>query len=1523
MRQIKCPACGGHFVPQQEGYYICDHCGTISEGFGAELSEQDVIDLDNANYRRNVYDFDEALSLCSRVLSHNPLNAEANRGALLARYKIVYLKNGSGEYKPTFLDPETDSPIHRSPYYRNLPESLKREFDKIEESRQRVLRNAKGIPQYDVFLSYKSGTEEAAWAKECYHMLSRQKGGKRYSTFYDETSLGSKQAGWEPHIYSALKSARCLVLFASSLNNLNSPWVQNEWKRFIWFQKTDPQKQIIVVGKNINAYKLPDALREGQMLSGENNAWMGAVMSRIREVCDDANLDELLKNADSYILNGKFKKAKTIYSRVLSHDPNNAAAYWGLLRCRLKAFDDYDIVKRRGNLEKYDEFYKARTLAETGEDKLLRDKIRTIQNAQIARNASAFPRENYENYRKKTKGRRGFKRFVAVFSVLAVLALGGFGYWESSHPLKYDVNSMQVTLAGKSIFYDWFGPEELTLDRYDGYPIIAVGEGALQGASLRQLKLGSTVRTVGDAAFEGCSSLETATILASDITIGKNAFAGCGALRSITFGATSEEGTAALAAASPSDKISVGDGAFENCVSLEEIELKGLSSLGAGAFRGCSSLKKVLIDSKLGLTIGAGAFDGTPDTLVVEIPTVEEELLLSLSREYPELTFEGYTRDRAEEVRYFIDKIGEVTIESGAAIDRAEELYEALTAAERTSVTNYEKLRDARAVYTAVEVIGGIGSVTLESGSAIEAAESAYNGLNAAQKELVGNYSALSNARAVYDVMKSISAIGQVTLQSKGAIDRAETAYVALTEEQKGMVSNYATLQEARDKYEVLSVTQLITRIGVVGEESGPAIEQAERAYNALSASLRAQVSNSNVLRDARSIYNVIVAIAPLAVILPDSSEELANAQTLYGALTPEQQEKVTNYDLLEDAPTIYNVVSSIVRIGTVGLSSGQNIARAEAAFAALDETRQTRVGNASDLTDARAAYDVMVMIDALGTASAEGRGAVEAAKEAYDGLTPAQRKKVANADSLQEAVDALRVLDAEDLIRDIGQVTLQSNEKIQAAEAAYGALTDAQQKRVSNHSTLTDARHIYDLLVVIDGMGSVVVGTGTQYSYATLTASSTSQLNDRSFRNSIDSITFTGLKNIGELVWRNAFPGLELVRYDLTGDAPSSYRVPNGVLTYVLVGSTGKKYTTTITAQAGSAVHVGFDNFALESGTLPIDLSDAASSSIYFSGNCSVTAAGNGVGAIVAKECTINLSYNANVTITAGNGTTGSAGGTGISATYLDIVSSGTVQLTIKGGNGGDAKEGQEGASGGCGVKVSGTVIVNTKGELNIFGGNGGKGGKGADSSDKSTEGKTGSKGGDGNYAIECKNFDNFCETLCLTGGNGGEGGVGGKGCDGKTGWGKENYYVATRGGKGGNGGNGGGALKCDVSVYFAGKSITVKTGNGGNGGTGGHGGNGGIVDNKGTWIVVDTYWKGTPARGGDGGDGGNKGANSATIENPASASLVSGNPGQGGAGGEGGDPWKILNWAGTAGIADADKNKKADSGSAGKAGT
>ena len=203
-------------------------------------------------------------------------------------------------------------------------------------------------------------------------------------------------------------------------------------------------------------------------------------------------------------------------------------------------------------------------------------------------------------------------------------------------------------------------------------------------------------------------------------------------------------------------------------------------------------------------------------------------------------------------VKELIDAIGEVTLESGDAIDAARTAYDKLPEAKKVLVDNYEKLTAAEEAYTALvdaaaakavdDLIDAIGEVTLESGDAIKAARAAYDALTDTQKELVKNYEKLTAAEEAYTALVDaaaakavddlIDAIGEVTLESGDAIKAARAAYDALTDTQKELVKNYEKLTAAEELYEELTASAAAIA-QKAAEEAKQAQEEAEAAQKA------------------------------------------------------------------------------------------------------------------------------------------------------------------------------------------------------------------------------------------------------------------------------------------------------------------------------------------------------------------------------------------------------------------------------------------------------------------------------------------------------------------------------------------------------------------------------------------------------------------------------------------------------------------------------------------------------------------
>ena len=278
-----------------------------------------------------------------------------------------------------------------------------------------------------------------------------------------------------------------------------------------------------------------------------------------------------------------------------------------------------------------------------------------------------------------------------------------------------------------------------------------------------------------------------------------------------------------------------------------------------------------------------------------------------------------------------INAIGTVTLESEEAIQAARAAYDILTETQKEQVTNYNvltaaeaRLTDLKAAKAVDDMIDAIGEVTADSGEAVQAARAAYDALTDAQKAEVKNYDVLTaaerrlaNLQAILPVEDKIDAIGEVTLDSENAIQAARAAYDALTEEQKAEVKNYdvLTAAEARlaDLQAAKPVEKLIDAIGEVTLDSESAIQAARAAYDALTEAQKAEVRNYDVLtaaearlanqKAAKPVEDSINAIGEVTL---DSESAIQAARAAYDALTEEQKAEVKNYDKLTAAEAAY-----------------------------------------------------------------------------------------------------------------------------------------------------------------------------------------------------------------------------------------------------------------------------------------------------------------------------------------------------------------------------------------------------------------------------------------------------------------------------------------------------------------------------------------------------------------------------------------------------------------------------------------
>ena len=138
------------------------------------------------------------------------------------------------------------------------------------------------------------------------------------------------------------------------------------------------------------------------------------------------------------------------------------------------------------------------------------------------------------------------------------------------------------------------GPYVITIPTtLDKYTVTGIGKWAFDRCGLHTLTIEGPIESMGLAAFYECTKLETISFGENIKTIGEQAFQGCSSLTKVTI---------------PDSVTSIGEEAFYECTKLETISFgENIETIGRWAFTGCSALTNVTIPKYL-TTIESGNF---------------------------------------------------------------------------------------------------------------------------------------------------------------------------------------------------------------------------------------------------------------------------------------------------------------------------------------------------------------------------------------------------------------------------------------------------------------------------------------------------------------------------------------------------------------------------------------------------------------------------------------------------------------------------------------------------------------------------------------------------------------------------------------------------------------------------------------------------------------------------------------------------------------------------------------------------
>lgn len=243
---LHCNSCGSYEIEikSQTRLGKCKSCG--ANVILPDLEDHEILHLlDQAYIQRNNYAFDEAISTYNHVLSKSPNEICALEGLILCKYGIVYVKDPKTKKNIPTCHRYCPDSIYKDQefikYFYLCPTEEEKQVFKlmgyqINQLQKKIAEQVKKEKDYDIFISFKAkdendkSTEDAYIARELYDQLTSE----GYEVFMSDVSLKNRiNEDFEPIIYNALHTSEVFILVGTSKKNVYSPWVRNEWSRFI------------------------------------------------------------------------------------------------------------------------------------------------------------------------------------------------------------------------------------------------------------------------------------------------------------------------------------------------------------------------------------------------------------------------------------------------------------------------------------------------------------------------------------------------------------------------------------------------------------------------------------------------------------------------------------------------------------------------------------------------------------------------------------------------------------------------------------------------------------------------------------------------------------------------------------------------------------------------------------------------------------------------------------------------------------------------------------------------------------------------------------------------------------------------------------------------------------------------------------------------------------------------------------------------------------------------------------------
>lgn len=390
MAALKCKMCGGPIREIGPRIGECEYCGT--KVLLPLIDEERIRTLYNrGNHFREVGEYDRACASYESVIAQNRDDAEAHWCLMLCRYGINYVKDQlSGEFKPTisrmnptsvFEDPDCQAAIRCSEGEQK--EWYLHEAQKLADLQEQFLQIMKKEQPYDVFICFKAETDDGkrTVASEISQNIYEELTVKGLRVFFSRITLEDKIGEeYEPYIFSALYTAKVMLVVANEPSQLEARWVKNEWIRFLAMMDNNQSKAMIPVFYQMNPYDFPPEI---PIVQGQDMEKLGAMQdltANVQKLCGKApetirlvqpaqkavfHVENALQRIRILSEDGKYEEALTRIEEVHKQDPENGRAWYELLLAGNSVSNWEDLMQKGSNWTETEAFQKARKFGTT------------------------------------------------------------------------------------------------------------------------------------------------------------------------------------------------------------------------------------------------------------------------------------------------------------------------------------------------------------------------------------------------------------------------------------------------------------------------------------------------------------------------------------------------------------------------------------------------------------------------------------------------------------------------------------------------------------------------------------------------------------------------------------------------------------------------------------------------------------------------------------------------------------------------------------------------------------------------------------------------------------------------------------------------------------------------------------------------------------------------------------------------------------------------------------------------------